>query len=110
MKPLARADELIVRELPDETLVYDNRFKRAHCLNRTAALVWRRCDGTRTVQDLAVSLHEDLQVPVSDDLVHVALAQLGKARLLQGGCTVPPAEKTYSRRKMLMKLGISLAL
>ncbi len=30
---MSRRDELVVRELPDEVLVYDLRQHKAHCLN-----------------------------------------------------------------------------
>ena len=33
--------------------VYDVDGQKAHCLNRTAAFVWQRCDGTRTVAQIA---------------------------------------------------------
>ena len=41
LMPRARQDELVVEELPDETLVYDLKRHKARCLNRTAALVWQ---------------------------------------------------------------------
>ena len=44
-KPLARSEELVIEELGDELLVYDERTQRAHCLSATAARVWRACDG-----------------------------------------------------------------
>ena len=43
--PHARTDNLVIRELDDETLVYDMERDEAHCLNQTAALVWKQCDG-----------------------------------------------------------------
>ncbi len=46
--PVARHKNLIVKELPDETLIYDLDSDKAHCLNQTAALVWKNCDGTRS--------------------------------------------------------------
>src|SRR5262249_52266190 len=45
--PAARERGLIVQELADELLVYDEGRHRAHCLNLTAALVWRRMEGRR---------------------------------------------------------------
>jgi hypothetical protein len=45
MFPRARAENLTVRVLGDETLVYDQERHKAHCLNATAALVWRHCNG-----------------------------------------------------------------
>ena len=50
--PLARKDALIVSELEDEVLVYDLKRDKAHCLNSTAASVWKRCDGKLAVTDM----------------------------------------------------------
>ncbi|MDQ5844969.1 MAG: PqqD family protein, partial [Acidobacteriota bacterium] len=51
--PLARQSSLIVKELEDETLVYDQETDQAHCLNETAALVWKNCDGRNSVNEIA---------------------------------------------------------
>ena len=40
--PAAREEGLIIQEMADEVLVYDRERYKAHCLNQTAALVWRR--------------------------------------------------------------------
>ena len=42
MLPKARQEQLTVRELPDETVVYDLARHKAHCLNPTAALIWSK--------------------------------------------------------------------
>src|SRR6266498_3512906 len=49
MLPRARTEDLIVEALPTETLVYDTRTHLAHCLNLSAATVWKHCDGIRGV-------------------------------------------------------------
>ena len=82
MKPQTRRSRLLVRELPDELLVYDQERHRAHCLNRTAAAVFRLADGTRSVDDLAHALD-----PASEGLdaaaaVTLALEQLSESDLL----------------------------
>ena len=74
--PAARQAGLVVRELPGETLVYDLENNKAHCLNGTAALVWRRCDGQTTVAELAQTLHEELGLPADEVPVRLALEQL----------------------------------
>ncbi len=56
MQPQARQDKLLVQEVGDELVVYDQKRHVAHSLNRTAALVWQNCDGQRTVADLAALL------------------------------------------------------
>ena len=50
--PKARQHGLVIQEMPDEVLVYDLDTNKAHCLNRSAALVWRSCDGNNTVADI----------------------------------------------------------
>ena len=51
--PKARHNKLVIQELEDEVLVYDLERNQAHCLNRTAALIWEHCDGKQTVWGLA---------------------------------------------------------
>ena len=39
--PRARKDGLVIKELVNETLVYDLERDEAQCLNQTAPLVWK---------------------------------------------------------------------
>jgi Coenzyme PQQ synthesis protein D (PqqD) len=83
--PLARTDQLVVQELPDEVLVYDLERHKAHCLNKTSAMVWQRCDGRTTVAEMTRWLGRELDSPVDDDVVWLALGQLRKFHLLEEG-------------------------
>ena len=83
--PLARTDQLVVQELPDEVLVYDLERHKAHCLNKTSAMVWQRCDGRTTVAEMTRRLTRELAAPVDDDVVWLALGQLRKFHLLEEG-------------------------
>ena len=80
--PIARKDSLIVKELPDETLVYDTQRDKAHCLNSTAALVWKNCDGKKTVDQLREVMEHDAGAPVPEEMVWLALDQLESFKLL----------------------------
>ena len=95
-------DGFLTMELPDELLVYDRRRDRAHCLNRTAARVWRLWDGRLSIPEVAVELSHELHVPASEDLVRLALGRLRTAGLLDVAAPCPPAE--VSRREMLRRL------
>jgi hypothetical protein len=112
--PRARQDELVVEELPDETLVYDLKRHKARCLNRTAALVWRHCDGQTSVADVAALLEEQLAIPTDEAVVWMALDRLSRAHLLTEPVKLPADRAQYSRRQMLRTLrraaGISLLL
>ncbi|MFL6228861.1 MAG: PqqD family protein [Pyrinomonadaceae bacterium] len=102
--PRARTDELIVRELHDEVLVYDLARDKAHCLNQTAALVWRHCDGLTSVAELARVLSRETDAPVDERVVWLALKQLSRDRLLEAGA-IPPQPGGLNRRQMMRVLG-----
>ena len=114
LMPRARQDELVVEELQDETLVYDLKRHKARCLNRTAALVWRCCDGQTSVADVAALLEEQLATPTDEAVVWMALDRLDRAHLLREPVTLPADRAQYSRREVLRTLrraaGISLLL
>src|ERR1700730_7842010 len=82
MTPQRRNDRLVVEELAEETLVYDLDRHRAHCLNKTAAAVWRNCDGKRTIAELAAMLPRESKESGGEDVVLLALNQLQKRHLL----------------------------
>src|ERR1041384_185109 len=95
--PKARQEDLVIEALGDETLVYDMRSHKAHCLNRTAALVWSRCDGKATISEMSVVLEKEFHTPINSNVVWLALEQLSKAKLLSDRLpgSVPP--ETMSR-------------
>jgi hypothetical protein len=100
--PLARTDQLVVQELPDEVLVYDLERHKAHCLNKTSARVWERCDGRTTVAEMTRRLGRELAAPVDDDVVWLALAQLRRFHLLEEGSRGVEVRKV-SRRDLVRK-------
>jgi hypothetical protein len=110
LKPQARATELITQELPDEVLVYDLKNHKAHCLNRTAALVWQNCDGKTSVAGIAARMRNELGVPVGEEVVWFALDHLSKSQLLTE--RVKPINKVAipSRRALLGKFGVATML
>jgi hypothetical protein len=76
-RPLARSQDLVVEELGEELLVYDERTDRGHCLSAIAARVWRRCDGRTPAAGLSAQLDLDA------DTVERALDELEACELLQ---------------------------
>ena len=103
--PRMRKENLIVDELPDEVLVYDLDRHKAHCLNQTAALVWKRCDGRSTPRAIARRLQSELDQPFGEDLVWLALRQLNKIHLLEGSLCLPAHLAGMSRREMVRAMG-----
>jgi hypothetical protein len=109
-RPLMRQQGLVVDDLPDEVLVYDLDRHQAHCLNRTAAIVWRLCDGQSTPAEIARHLQRELDAPGTEDLVWMALRQLDKLHLLERAASLPPRFAGMSRREMIRNLGIAAAV
>ena len=108
MFPRIRKFDLTIKELQDETLVYDLKHQKAHCLNRTAGLVWRQCDGKTTPAEIARILHHDLGITVDEQLVWFALDRLKRARLLEEESAPRKKLTLHSRRALARKLGMAL--
>jgi hypothetical protein len=108
--PQMRKQGLVVDDLPDEVLVYDRNNHQAHCLNRSAALVWRYCDGKRSPSEIARRLTAELDTPFSEDLVLVALNQLENQELLVRVAASPAQFAVLSRRQMVRRLGLATAI
>jgi hypothetical protein len=106
--PLARQTGLIIEDLPDEVLVYDSDRDSALCLNRTAASVWKRCDGKTTPARLARLIEKEFRITGGDEVVSLALGQLEESHLLIGKAPVPVPR--ISRRELVRRLGIAAAV
>jgi hypothetical protein len=104
LTPLARTEGLVIHEMPGELLVYDVAADKAHCLNATSALVWKACDGARTVADLSAQLDAEAGPANSRGVVLLALEQLQQNHLLQTPVDLGPS---YSRRDLIRKIGLT---
>ena len=128
LQPRARTEGLVINDLTDEVLVYDIKRDKAHCLNQTAAAVWKLCDGQRTAAQIAA--HVSGQEPgasrqaadgrrqesdrgsghvMTEQMVWVALEQLGRDHLLEERMKWPAAIPHLSRREV-MRLGLGAAI
>jgi hypothetical protein len=108
--PVARRDKLTVRELPDETLIYDRERSKAHCLNRTAAFIWRHCDGQTSLRGLAALVEKELGIGQGEAVVRLALEQLSTRALLEEPVTPLSAAQRLSRRDALRKVAVAAAV
>lgn len=103
--PQVRKNDLVVQEMPDEVLVYDLNSNKAHCLNDSAAMVWRSCDGTNTVSDIVKTFEKSSGGKVTEDFVWLAIDQLNEIGLLEAGTVSRFAGQ--SRRDVLKKIGLA---
>jgi hypothetical protein len=85
MYPKSRRSDLLIDQVGDETIVYDQLRQEAHSLNRLASIVWRQNDGTRSVEELAELAGAELGAPADQSIIEYALDKLATAHLLEGG-------------------------
>lgn len=104
-RPIARKTGLVVQEIPDEVLVYDLERNKAHCLNQSAAMVWRSCDGNNSVADIAKLVESQAGGKVTEDFVWLAIDQLSENNLLEQQIATDFAGQ--SRREALKKIGLA---
>ena len=109
-KPLARKQGLVVKEVSGEVLVYDLDRDRAHCLNQTAAMVWKYCDGQKDTRAIARLMEKDLNTRVNEKFVWYALSQLGKDNLLEQPVVPPTGFAGINRRDMMRALGVAAVI
>ncbi len=97
MLPKARTKGVLVQEVGDELVVYDTERKEAHRLSPSAALVWRKADGTRSLEQLSSLVGEELGVP-GDEVAQLALDELSRGNLLDYGVTVQVSRRAAMRK------------
>lgn len=103
--PVARKTGLVIQEVPEEVLVYDMEANKAHCLNKSAALVWQSCDGSRSVSEIASHVTSVSGDKVTDDFVWLAIDQLNSNDLLEK--QIQPDFKGISRRDVIKRIGLT---
>ena len=103
--PVARKNGLVVQEVPGELLVYDLDTNKAHCLNETAAMVWKACDGANSITDIVKIIEGQSEGSVNDDFVWLAIDQLSENNLLEKEMRV--AFSGTSRREAIKKIGLA---
>lgn len=108
--PAARTAQLVVRELPDEVLVYDLDRDKAHCLNKASSMVWKHCDGKTSVAEMTNLLKTEFSTRVDADVVWLAVSQLRRFHLLDEPNATPIQLKVTRRDVVRKYLPAALAL
>jgi hypothetical protein len=108
--PQARKEGILIKELSHETLVYDLERHKAHCLNPTAAAIWKLCDGRRSAVEIASVMAEESRLPVDEPVVWYGVGQLAKAALMEFPRQRLDVRAGISRRDALGRIGIATAI
>jgi len=128
--PKVRSNAIISKEADGELLIYDSSCDKAHCLNATAAAIWKLCNGQTTVREIAMKL-ERLKTPklssVSSgsadasssflEIVWIALHKLQRLNLLEDDTSAdglkfwpPPTRNGMTRREAVRRIALGAAI
>ena len=109
--PLALTAGFTAVDADGGLLIYDEQGELVLRLNRSAALVWRSSDGTRTVSDLVEVLVLEFGEQADEDQVLVALDELSKYGLIDSGYEPRDANAArLSRRQFIRRVGVVAAV
>lgn len=86
---------LLVQELTDEVLIYDQATNKSYCLNETAKTVFNACDGEHSVAD----------VSLPKDMIYFSLDELKRQNLIETDYVSP--FDGISRREVIKKVGLA---
>jgi hypothetical protein len=105
IKPKARVKNLLTETVGDELVVYDQERKTAHRLNKTAATVWRHCDGINSVTEIVQHLQSELNEAADENLVLLSLDRLQAVHLMEESVKLTSQQTRTSRREFVRKVG-----
>jgi hypothetical protein len=105
-KPLARQKGMLATEVRGELVVVDTERHRASALNPSLALLFRSCNGKRTVAELSAMFSKQRGLPEDESAVWLALRRLEKARLIEQKVPLPTNLHFRSRRRALQLMGL----
>jgi len=117
--PTSRREGLVSKHVEGELLIYDRTRDQAHCLNESAAAIWRLCDGRTSVPEIAQRLgvaHSSGQTQVSgidEQVVWLGLEDLRRKHLLDepaGSPQVPIGIGSMSRREAVRRIGLGASI
>jgi Coenzyme PQQ synthesis protein D (PqqD). len=111
-RPLARSEEIITKRIDGELLVYNRLRDEAHCLNETAAAIWKCCDGRTTPNEIAGLLSKETGSTIDEKVIWLGLDELRRKHLLMETLANPARTRglTLSRREAIRRIGLGAAI
>lgn len=99
--PPVRSQDIVMQDLGQEILLYDLTINKAFCLNQTASIVFRHCDGITNLADLKFKNRQ-----LSDEVIFLTLDLLQKNNLIESPNYQSPFAD-LSRREVIRKVGLA---
>ena len=138
--PVSRREGLVSKRVEGELLIYDRTRDQAHCLNESAAAIWRLCDGRTSVPEIArrlgeadgrrqtadgskhlagggrrstVDSQQSTAQAIDEQVVWLGLDELRRKHLLEEPAAWPqvrPGVASMSRREAVRRFGLGAAI
>ena len=105
--PKARSEDLLITEKGDELIIYDLKRFKIHNLNSTSALVWKACDGSRTVPEIVAFLGNQSGTEIDERVVWYTLKRLQGAYLFAESLELPAQAGRITRRDLIAVAGLA---
>lgn len=106
-KPKAKNENIVVQELEKEILIYNLETNKAFCLNDTSSMIYRLCNGKRTISEISQSLNKKTKQTTNEDLIWLALDQFKRNGLLENNNKFEIDFGGLNRRQMIKKAGLA---
>lgn len=98
-------NDLLIRKVGDEVIVYDGENHTAHRLNGIAASVWQLLGDHKSVREICDALDQK-----DEELVCAILSEFQKSGLLTKIGSPLTYKNLISRRDLVKRIGASVAL
>ncbi|MEZ5344159.1 MAG: PqqD family peptide modification chaperone [Pyrinomonadaceae bacterium] len=82
MLPRVRKNDLLIESTDTDLLIFDCLKNEGINLNETSALIWKKCDGTRSPWQIQKELCSELNAVITEEMVWNALLQFKDKGLL----------------------------
>ncbi|MBD2663365.1 hypothetical protein B6N60_03243 [Richelia sinica FACHB-800] len=108
MIPVARTENLLLQDVGNELIIYDQKNNSSHCLTPIAVRVWELSNGQNTVNEIANKLEKEFDLSTNSDvdvrgLVWLTLEELECYSLIKEYLKQPATEEIFgiSRRQVI---------
>jgi D-alanyl-D-alanine dipeptidase len=102
-------DQLIVENLGNDLMIYDQKRNRAFCLHQNVTFIWQRCDRKTTVGELAAKLLHSAGATIDEKVVQFALQTLSQDGLPEPSTFEPVSPHGMTRLQVMQKIGVRAA-
>jgi len=103
-----RVEGVQIERTADEILAVKEGSLEAHAINQSGAVVYDLCDGNTSKLEMAGEIHRRTGLPVDEEIVDLALAELVETGLVMFDC--PESRSAGTRRALIRRLALSSTL